>query len=109
MKILNWLLGRTKLQARNDQLICQNRRLGLEILELRKMKIPKRKAVKADGRIRQVEIREESLAVRKYKMHVDSQRQNLIVRKLKKHVAPEVFKSICSEVAEMTDEQVAAT
>lgn len=109
MKILNWLLGRTALQKRNDQLVAQNNRLGLEILELRKMKIPKRRAVKADGRIRQVEIREESLAVRQYKMHVDSQRQSLIVRKLKKHVAPETFKAICSEVANMTDEQVAAT
>lgn len=109
MKIINWLLGRTALQSRNDQLVCQNRRLGLEILELRKMKIPKRKAVKADGRIRQVEIREESLAVRQYKMHVDSQRQSLIVRKLKQHVAHDTFKSICAEVGSMTDEQVAAS
>lgn len=109
MKIINWLLGRTALQSRNDQLVCQNRRLGLEILELRKMKIPKRKAIKADGRIKQVEIREESLAVRKYKMHIDSQRQSLIVRKLKQHVAHDTFKAICAEVGSMTDEQVAAS
>lgn len=109
MKILNWLLGRTALQNRNDQLICQNRRLGLEILELRKMKMPKRRTVKADGRIKQVEIREQSLAVKQYKMHVDSQRQSLIARKLKAHVSPEIFKAICSEVYGMTDEQIAAT
>lgn len=109
MKIINWLLGRTALQNRNDQLVCQNRRLGLEILELRKMKIPKRKAIKADGRIKQVEIREESLAIKQYKMHVDSQRKSLIVRKLKKHVTAETFKAVCKEVSDMTDEQVAAS
>lgn len=109
MKIFDWLFGRTSLQKRIDRLVCQNNRLGLEILELRKMKIPKRKAVKVDGRIKQLDAREESLAVRKYKMHVDSQRQKLIMRKLKQHVAHDTFKAICAEVGNMTDEQVAAS
>lgn len=109
MKFLNWLFGRTSLQKRNDQLVCQNRRLGLEILELRKMKIPKRKAVKVDGRIRQVEIREESLAIRQYKMHIDSKRQHLIVKYLRDVVDPDVFMNICKIVNGMTDEQIEAS
>lgn len=109
MKVINWLLGRTALQNRNDQLVAQNNRLGIEILELRKMKIPKRKAIKADSRIKQVEIREESLATKQYKMHIDSQRQHLIIRKLKQNIAHDTFKEICAEVGNMSDEQVAAT
>lgn len=105
MKFLNWLFGRTALMKRNDWLVAQNNRLGLEILALRKLKIPKRKV---DGRAKDFAIREASLEVKKYKLRVASQRQHLIVRKLRQHVPADTFQAICTEVGNMTDEQVAA-
>lgn len=73
------------------------------------MKIPKQKVAKVNGRLKQLEIREESLVVKQYKLHVDSQRQSLIIRKLRSHVQPDTFKGICAEINGMTDEQIAAT
>lgn len=104
MKWIDKLLGRSELRKRNDQLVCANRRLGLEILALRKMKMPK--VPRLSGKQKDLKSREDVLEVRKYKMRIESQRQHVLVNELRKHLDADTFLAIARRINLMSDEEV---
>lgn len=104
---VDWLLCREKLRARNDYLVNANRRLGLQILELRKQagtpsphKLPRR--------IKQLGEQVGALKVKLYKRHIEAQRESLLVKAFKQHVEPATFEALCRQFSSLTDEQIEA-
>jgi len=102
---VDWLLCREKLRARNDYLVNANRRLGLQILELRSKQLKPRKT---NGALKSLTQQVESLKVKLYTRHIEAQRQSLLVKAFKQHVEPETFEALCKQFSSLTDEQIEA-
>lgn len=106
-EFVDWLLCREKLRARNDYLVNANRRLGLQILELRKQAgIPRKH--KLSGHMKQLEEQVGALKVKLYKRQIEAQRESLLVKAFKQHVDPATFKALCEQFNGLTDEQIEA-